>query len=305
LRYILTRLAGGVVTLLAMTVLVFALVRLRGDPLELLVGPHFITPENRAQLSHALGLDQPIVVQYFQFLWNALHGDFRNSVLQYDPVRDIVLQRLPNSIELAATALVVGIVIGVPLGIVAAVYKSGPLDSLVRVLAMLGQSVPTFVSGVLLIWLFVVTLHWLPSGGKTGPLSFVLPSLVLGWFAASGIMRLVRSSMLDVLSSDYVTFARSKGLPETTVIWHHAFRNAMLPMLTFVGLIFANLLTGSVVVESLFFWPGMGRLAITSVQGGDFPVVQMVVLVFALGFVLVNLTVDVVSTYLNPRIRNA
>lgn len=304
MRFVLSRLATGVLTLLAMTLIVFALVRLHGDPLDVLLSGTFATAEQRAQLAEQLGLDQPIPTQYVRFLGSALQGDFGVSVVQRRPVRDLVVERLPATFELAAIAIVVGILIGGPLGVASAIYRNTAFDWLAKVAAMLGQSLPVFVSGTALIWLFSVTLRWLPTSGREGPQSYVLPSLAIGWFIAAGIMRLVRSSMLAVLSADYILFARSKGVPERSVIWRHALRNAMLPTLTFLGLVFASLLTGSVVVENVFAWPGVGRLAIGAVQSQDFPIVQMVVLVFTLAYVVVNLIIDVLAAYLNPLIRN-
>jgi len=300
-----TRLALGVVTLLAMSVVVFLLIRLKGDPLDILMGSVFFSPEDRAQLSRALGLDKPLVIQYLLFLSNAVRGDFGVSVIQHRPVSEIVFERVPATFELAAAAIILGILIGGPLGVASAVYRNSPIDAIARIIAMLGQSLPAFVSGIVLIWIFAVTLHWLPTSGRAGLQSYVLPSLAIAWFMASGVTRLVRSSLLEVLHSDYITFARSKGVPERTVIWHHALRNALLPTLTFLGLILGSLLTGSVVVENLFAWPGIGRTAIIAVQSGDYPVVQMVVILYALVFVIVNLAVDLLTAYLNPRIRYA
>lgn len=301
--FIARRAGLGLLTLLAMSVVVFGLVRLQGDPLDVLLSTSSSTEEDRIALRRELGLDRPLPVQYLLFIGNAARGDFGESIHERRPVRDLVLERIPATATLALTALTFGLVIGVPLGVASAVNRGSWVDGVSRIFAMLGQSLPVFVSGLLFVWLFAVTLGWLPTSGRAGPQSYVLPSLAIGWFVASGIMRLVRSGMLDVLAQDYVRFARAKGLPERTVIWRHAFRNGLIPVLTFLGLVFAVLLTGSVVVENMFAWPGLGRLAITAVQGRDYPVVQAVVLLFTLGFVIVNLVVDVLIAYVDPRVR--
>ncbi|WP_417725672.1 ABC transporter permease [Salipiger sp.] len=302
-RYIFRRCFQGLVTLLVVSVVVFMLARMSGDPVMLLL-PEFGTEEDAARLREQLGLDRPLVVQYSYFIANALQGDFGVSIKTSAPVTELIGERLPSSILLSAAAMAIAVVVGLPLGIVAAVRKGTWIDTVARVIALFGQSVPNFAMGVLLILIFSVQLRWLPSFGQTGWQSLIMPAVTLGSsMVLAGITRLVRSGMLDVLDSDYVKLARIKGLSEARVIWKHALHNAVLPVLTFVGFYFALIVGGVVVTETVFSWPGLGRLAYEAVLWHDFPLIQAIVLLLAAVSISVNLLVDILYAWLDPRIR--
>lgn len=301
-RFLGRRAIESALALLAVTILAFLLVRTTGDPV-LMLSSDYATPEAREELRRELGLDRPLYVQYGIFLGNALRGDFGTSLREQRPARDVLFDRMPATLKLGGLAVLLGLLVGVPLGVISALRPGSVADAIARGLAVLGQSVPVFVTGIVLIWLLALTFRLLPTSGLTSWQSYVMPSLALGWFVAAGITRMVRSSMLQVLDEDYVKFARIKGLPERRVIAAHAMRNAAIPALTFFGIMLANVLTGSLIVEALFAWPGAGRLAVTSVLSRDYPVIQMIVVVFTAIYILVNLTVDVLYTYLDPRIR--
>jgi len=302
-RYILSRIAQGLVALLLLTVVVFVITRLSGDPVMLMLGVNY-TPEDYAILSHYLGLDKPLPMQYLTFLNNVLHGDLGYTLHARMPVIDIILSRLPATIKLGSMVLLVGIVLGVPIGVLAAVKRGSWLDGVARTLALVGQSVPSFWLGIILIGVFSVGLGWLPIAGMGGPLHYVLPTACLGLFVLAAVMRLTRSSMLEVLDSDYIRMARIKGVSERLVVWKHALRNSLIPVVTYIGLlVVAALLAGSVVVEAVFAWPGTGLLAYQAVSTRDFPLIQGLVLIFSAAFIIVNLLVDLLYAYLDPRIR--
>lgn len=304
IRFFLTRLVQSVVTLLLLSVVVFVLARATGDPLALVL-PMVATEEDFANARRYLGLDRPLPVQYFTFIGHAAIGDFGTSIRARRPVGELIRERLPNSLALAAFAMAVSLAFAVPLGVLAAVWKGTAVDLTARVLAALGQSLPTFWVGIVLIEVVAGRLGWLPAGGTGSLAHYVLPGFTLGWFVIAGLMRLLRSSMLEVLDADYVTTARAKGAAEVTVVWRHALRNALIPVVTFAGLYVAILVTTAIVVETVFAWPGMGRLAYEAITARDFPVIQAVVLVTAVIVVAVNLVVDVLYVYIDPRIRAA
>jgi peptide/nickel transport system permease protein len=250
------------------------------------------------------GLDKPVTTQYLVFLGNALQGDFGESLkYQGTTAMELVWQRLPATLELAGLALLVSALIALPIGVLAAVGKDTGWDDAAKVIALLGQSLPGFWLGIVLMWIFAVMLGWLPTSGRGGIEHMILPAITIGWFQVAAIMRLVRSSMLDVLDSEFVKLARVKGIPEWKVIWKHCLRNAGITPLTFFAIVAGSLLTGSVVTETVFTWPGIGLLVIDAIQARDFPVVQAVVIVFAGIFILCNLLVDILYAYLDPRIR--
>jgi peptide/nickel transport system permease protein len=287
---------------LAVSVIVFLLGRLSGDPLDLLL-PIDATEEDRAILSEHLGLDKPLPVQWGIFIENALQGDFGRSVRTGRPTMDMVAERFPATLQLSLAAILISLVISLPIGVYSAVRRGGFLDFVARMMAVLGQSVPSFWLGIMLIYLFAVTLGWLPSAGRDGLSHLALPAITLGWGISAGIMRLTRSSMLEVLDTDYVKLARIKGIPEFKVIWKHAFKNAALPVLTYSAMIFVVILGGTVVTETVFAWPGVGRLVVESAVSRDFPVVQTVVMLLCGLFIIANLAVDILYSYLNPKIR--
>jgi peptide/nickel transport system permease protein len=251
-----------------------------------------------------LGLDRSWASQYGTFISHALRGDFGTSVRFRRPAMELIAERYGATLELGGLAVLIVIVVALPVGVYAAVHRGSGLDYAARAFAALGQAVPPFWLGLVLVLIFGVLLHLLPTSGRGTPLHVLLPGITLGWFAVAGLMRLTRSSMLDVLGSEYVKLARIKGLPERTVIWKHALRNALIAPLTAAGAIFAGLITGAVILETVFAWPGVGRLLVTAVSGRDFPVVQGVTMMVAVVTLLINLLVDIAYAYVDPRIRS-
>jgi peptide/nickel transport system permease protein len=282
---------------------VFSLARVTGNPLDVLL-PLEATPEDYERVSKHWGLDRPLYVQYFVFLGKALRGDFGMSwKWQGHSAMGLVVERLPATLELAGLALLISVVIAVPVGVLAAVTKDKPFDYAGKVVALLGQSLPSFWLGIVLMWIFAVSLGWLPTSGRGSISHMILPAVCLGWFQVAAMMRLVRSAMLDVLDSEFVKLARVKGLAEWKVVWKHCLRNAAIAPLTYFAITAGVLLTGSVVIESVFAWPGTGLLAVDAVRARDFQVVQAIVIVFASVFIFTNLVVDILYAYLDPRIR--
>jgi peptide/nickel transport system permease protein len=301
-RYLIQRVLQGAATLLVISLIVFCLARLTGHPLHAIL-PEEATKEDFAAAAAHWGLDRPLPVQYLTFVGNALRGDLGVSIRLRQPALDLVIERLPATLSLAGVAIFVSLLIAVPIGVLSAVKRDSALDYGGKTIALLGQSMPSFWLGIVLIWIFAVGLGWLPASGRGDWTHYVLPAVALGWYQVAAVMRLVRSSMLDVLDSEYVKLARIKGVAEPSVVWKHCLRNAAIPPLTYIGFIVAVLLTGSVVIETVFSWPGVGLLAIDAVRYRDFPVVQTVVLLYAAKFVLINLVVDVAYVYVDPRIR--
>jgi len=301
-RYLIGRIVQSLVSVVVVSMVVFALVRLSGDPIRIMAPAEASEADIKAMRAY-LGLDRPWPVQYVAFVTRALRGDFGQSVRFRRPALDLVLERYGATLELGGLAVLVVIAVALPVGVYAAVRRGSPLDYAARAFAGLGQAVPPFWLGLLLVLVFGVTLRWLPTSGRGTPLHIILPGITLGWFAVAGLMRLTRSAMLDVLGSEYVKLARIKGLPERRVIWTHAFKNAALPVVTFAALLFVALLNGSIIVETVFGWPGLGLLVMEAVDARDYPIVQAVVLVLSAMYIGVNLLVDVLYAYLNPRIR--
>ncbi len=304
IRYFLWRLVQAALTLFGVLTLVFFGVRASGSPVRLLV-PQNASAADIARLTHQLGLDKPLWQQYLQFIANALHGNLGYSYVQGQSALSIVLSRFPNTVELAVSALVLAIVVGVPVGILSAIYRGKWVERLLMPLVLIGQSMPAFWSGILLILLFSVHFHVLPSSGKAGLNTFILPTVVLASLTMATIARITRGSFLEHLEREYVRTARAKGASEVRVNLRHILRNAILPVLTIVGLEAGNLLGGAVVVETIFAWPGMGQLTVQSVQARDFPVVEAVVLFAAVVYILTNLVVDLMYGVVDPRLRTA
>lgn len=303
-RYIAGRLIQSLLTLVVISLFVFGLVRLTGNPLDVML-PIDAPPELRDQVGRQLGLDRPLHVQYLIFLQSLIRGDLGTSIRTRRPVTELLGQRLPNSLKLIGASTVLVLLIAFPLGVVAATRKDSFWDVTARTLALFGQSIPTFWAGIILITIFAVRLEWLPAGGAQGPRYLVLPAATLGLFGfmLAGVVRLLRASMLDVLDSEYVKFARIKGVGEAEVVWKHALKNALIPVVTFIGFYFGILLAGTVVVETVFAWPGIGRLAYEAVQWRDYPVIQGVVLLVSGITLATNMLVDFLYAYLDPRIR--
>lgn len=301
LQYIARRLILTIPVLLGILLISFMLTHISGDPTDLILAPD--TPDEARELFRQKhGLDQPVWVQFYQFCVHAVQGDFGNSLRFNEPAVKLVVERLGATTELAVAAMALAILVGVPAGVVAAYRRNTPADVTVRAVTLLGQAVPSFYLGILTIIIFAVWLRWLPTGGRGTWAHLVLPASTLALNLVALIARTTRSCMLDVLNQDYIRTARAKGLGESWVVWGHALRNAFIPVLTVIGLQVGLLMGGVVVTETVFSWPGVGRLAIQAIYARDFPVVQAVVLFFALIFVAVNLIVDLLYAVLDPRI---
>jgi peptide/nickel transport system permease protein len=302
-RFIAIRFLQSLLALWVMSIIVFGLARLSGNPLDVML-PIEALPEDYERLEKYWGLDKPVLEQYAIFIGKALQGDFGESLkYQGQSAMHLVAERLPATLELAGVALLVSVVLALPIGVLAAVGKGTKWDTAAKIVALLGQSLPSFWLGIVLMWIFAVMLDWLPASGRGGWQHLILPAIALGWFQVAVIMRLVRSSMLEVLDSEFVKLARVKGIPEWKVVWKHCLRNASIAPLTVFAIIAGSLLTGSVVIETVFTWPGVGLLVVDAVRSRDFQVVQAVVIMFAFIFILCNLLVDVMYAYLDPRIR--
>jgi peptide/nickel transport system permease protein len=302
--YLAGRLAQTVLSMLVVISIVFFLTRLSGNPIDLLLDAN-ATEQDRTILMHYLGLDRPLAVQYAIYVKNIALGDFGNSVLTRRPVTEHIWERLPATAELGFVAMVMSVLIGIPLGMYSAVRRGSALDTGARIFAVLGQSMPAFWLGLMLILFFGVVLGVLPAGGRGGFQHVILPAFTLGYFTSAAILRLTRSAMLEVLASDYIKFARLKGLHEQIVLWKHGLKNALLPVVTFAVLLFVQFLGGAVVTETVFAWPGLGRLILESITTRDYPIVQAGVLVLSALYLIGNLFVDLLYSYLNPRIRRA
>ena len=281
----------------------FALGRITGNPLDVLL-PLEAEEEDRIKVEAAWGLDKPIHMQYLLFMKNAFSGNFGESLKwRGETAMNLVIQRLPATAILALVAVGVASVIAIPVGVISAVRRGTLFDFVGKMIALFGQSLPAFWLGIVLMWIFSVELGWLPTSGKSGITSIILPAVAIGWFQVAALMRLVRSSMLDVLDSEFVKLARIKGVSETKVIWKHCLRNAGIAPLTYFGLILGSLMVGSVSIETVFNWPGVGLLAIDAAKARDYQVLQAVVLLFSGIYIVANLLVDVAYAYLDPRIR--
>ncbi|MDR7481061.1 MAG: ABC transporter permease [Armatimonadota bacterium] len=298
------RLVAALPVLVGISVAVFLMMHLvPGDPAKMMLGELAVDEEVVANFRHQLGLDDPIPVQYWRFLRNALRGDLGRSILENQPVARMIWQVLPSTVELTLAGMGVAVLLGGALGITAAVRHHTWVDNGSMLLALWGVSMPSFWMGLLLIFLFSLKLGWLPATGQGGWVRLVMPAFTLGYVAAAVIARLVRSSMLEVLRQDYVRTARAKGLAERLVVYRHALRNALIPVVTVMGLQFGALLGGTVVIETVFSRPGIGRLAVTSILSKDFQVTQGTVLMSAVFYTLVNIIVDASYAALDPRIR--
>ena len=302
-RYLLRRLGHAAISIVGASVIIFIVARLSGDPTVLLLPPD-APPAVIASTRSALGLDLPFWRQYLIFATGALQGDFGQSYRWQQPALTLVLDRLPATIELAVAGLLVSIALAVPLGVLSAVHRGGVLDHAGRLFALLGQAMPAFWVGLLLILLFAVRLDWLPAFGRGGLYHLILPALALGWYPVAAQTRIVRSAMLDVLESDYIRIGRGLGTPERTLVWKYAFRNAAIPLVTVLGVYFASMLGGAFVVEVIFAWPGLGRTVVEAVFSRDFPVVQAGVLFTAVLFVVSSLLVDLSYGLIDPRTRD-
>ncbi len=304
-QYIIRRLLQAILVIIGVLTVVFIILRLTGDPVRLMLGEN-ADEAAITYMTHQLGLDRPLYVQYFSYMGNVARGDFGNSIAQTgQPALPIVLSRYPATLRLAFLALAYSVTLAMIFGIVSAIYRYSVFDNGVMFLALFGQSVPNFWLGIMFILIFAVNLGWLPSQGSDGwnPRYILLPMLTLAAPGLARLTRLVRSGMLDVMGQDYVRTARAKGLKESRVVFGHALKNAAIPLVTIIGLDLGVLLGGAVVTEQIFEWPGVGKEVITAINRRDFPVVQAAVFVIATSFVLINLLVDLLYTWLDPRVR--
>ncbi|HEX9124867.1 MAG TPA: ABC transporter permease [Methylomirabilota bacterium] len=301
-QFILKRMGYAALSLILLSLIIFLLVRLTGDPTVLLVEPG-ASKEDMAAIRVQLGLDRPIWVQYGQFVSSVLRGDLGHSFYYRTPVLELYMSRFPHSLMLALAAMAFSLLVGIPSGIIAAVRVNQWWDSAGKIFALLGLSLPSFWVGLVMILFFSVYLGWLPSSGSGTPLHLIMPAFALGWYFAAAHMRLTRSAMLEVLGSEYVKLARLKGLPEALVIAKHAFKNALIPVLTLAGINLVIMVNVAVVVETVFAWPGVGRLLFEGISFRDFPVVQATVLINGAMVVVVSFLVDVLYAVIDPRIR--
>jgi len=301
-RFVIRRVGYALLSLVVLSATIFVFVRLTGDPSVLLVEPGASKADIDA-IRADLGLDRPLLVQYVVFVKGLLRADFGRSFYYRTPVLELYLERLPNSLLLAVVAMAFSLAIGIPSGILAAVRVNGWWDGAGKVFALLGLSMPSFWVGLLLILFFSVYLGWLPSSGSGTAWHILMPAFALGWYFAAAHMRLTRSSMLEVLGSEYIKLARLKGLPEALVICKHAFKNALIPVLTLAGINLVLMVNVSIVVETVFAWPGVGRLLYEGIAFRDFPVVQTTVILSGVMIVAVNLAVDLMYAVIDPRIR--
>lgn len=292
----------AIITIFVVSLIIFIMSRVSGDPRHIYLDD-YSTQEDWDRMGALLGLDKPYYEQYGIFLKKAVRGDFGDSIREGEPVMSVILDRLPNTLQLGISAFAFSVLVGVPLGILSAVKRGSALDLIGKLVSLIGQSAPPFWLGIMLMFFFAVKLGWVPPYGRQEWSSILLPGITLGWFYVAANLRLIRSAMLDVLDSEYIKLARAKGVSPKMVIFKHALRNALIPPLTFAGVTLGALVTGSLVVETVFAWPGLGKLAIEALFGADYPLLQGVVIVFTLMYVTAALTVDVLYAYIDPRIR--
>ncbi len=303
-RFLVRRFIITLVTLLAVSIIIFIMARIGGDPRTTLLA-ETATQEQWDEVGKAWGIDKPQHEQYLIFMGDVFKGDFGQSIKEHRPVIDSIGERLWPTLQLGLAAFIFSLVIGIPLGVLSAVKRGSVLDQVSKVVALIGQSAPSFWLGIMLIFLVAVKLGWVPPSGRQEWNSIALPMITLGWLFIASNMRIMRSAMLDVLDSEYVKLARAKGVSERVIIWKHAFRNALIPPLTFAGVNLGSLVTGSLVIETVFAWPGLGKLAVDAVNASDYPLLQGIVIVFTLMYVGAAFLVDVLYAYIDPRIRFA
>jgi peptide/nickel transport system permease protein len=300
--YLLRRFLRAIVVVFFVSAVVFWVSHGIGDPATLLA-PVGATREQVVELSHQMGFDRPLWVQYGDFLAGAIHGDLGVSVRHQEPALGLILKTLPNTLQLAVLAQLIALIIAIPVGMLAATHRNSVFDHLAMLGAVLGQAIPSFWLGLMLIIIVGAGLQWLPVSGMGDWRNLVLPAITLSTYPLARTARLVRSGMLEVLAKEYITTAHAKGLSKWVILSRHAFRNAIIPIVTIVSLDFGQLLGGAIVTETVFAWPGLGRMVITAINTRDFPLIQASVIVVAVVFIVINLLVDIVYTYLDPRIR--
>lgn len=300
--FLVRRFFYGIAVVISVTLIVFILSRASGDPRTYFMN-EYTTKEQWDAWGREWGLDKPVIQQYFLWLGRAMTGNLGKSLRESRPVLDVIMERVPATVQLAAGAFIFAVLLGLPFGVLSAVWRGSWLDYFGRTIALFGQALPPFWLGIMLILVFAVQLEWLPTSRREGIPHFILPSITLGWLTAAGLLRLVRSAMLEVLDSEYIKMARAKGVGANTVVWKHAFRNALIAPLTYTALVFVAFLTGAVVTETVFSWPGLGELAVRSVNNLDLAVLSGVVLFLTVLYVVVNFVTDVLYAVIDPRIR--
>jgi peptide/nickel transport system permease protein len=301
-RFIMLRLIQMVITLFGISIFIFVLARASGDPTMLMRTP-LSTEEDIQAIRVSMGLDKPWSEQYWIFIKDLAHGDLGDSLTKKRPVTEMIIERMPATFSLGLSAFILGMAGSFLLGVLAAVRRDSIYDNGVKFIAILGQALPGFWVAIVAIFVFAVAWKVVPTFGYGKPINYVLPVVTMSFFLLPGMLRLVRSSMLDVLDSEYIKLARIKGLPESRVIWKHALRNAMIAPLTTAGMLFAGLINGAVIIENVFGWPGVGRLSIEAVTGRDFPVVQGITMMVAVFVLVINLFVDITYAWVDPQIR--
>ncbi len=302
-RYIIIRLVQSIFTLIGVSIIVFSLARLSGNPLDVLLPPE-ADDETFRRISELWGLNEPWYSQYFTFVKNVSRGEFGPSFRwQGRTAMELVFLHLPATLQLAFISIGVSVLLAVPIGVMSAVKKGTMVDTAGKLIALLGQSLPSFWLAIVLIWIFAVQLGWFPTSGRGGISNMILPAVAMGWFSVASFMRLTRSSMLNVMDSEYIKLARIKGLKEWKVVWKHGLKNAAIPPLTVFGAIVVGQMTGSVTIETVFAWPGIGLLALQAVNARDYQVIQAVTLFISVLFIGMNLLIDILYAYIDPRIR--
>ncbi len=302
-RYIIMRILQAILVLVVVSVIAFALGHAGGNPLDAIL-PDDADAQVRADLEEFWGINRPLHEQYFTYVWNAVRGDFGDSFKYPNfTVAELISDRFVATIQLAGAGILVAVVIGLPVGVLTATYRDTVFDWTGKVVALLGQSLPVFWLGIVLMWIFAVQLDWFPTSGKGGIRNLILPAIAIGWFQVAAMLRLVRSSMLDVLDSEYVKLARIKGLPERKIIWKHCLRNAAIAPLTYFAITLGSLMVGSVSIETVFQWPGLGFLLFNAARASDYALLQGIMLTFTSIYIIANLLVDIAYAYLDPRIR--
>ncbi len=303
-RYLIQRLLQAIPTILLVTVLVFLMLHLiPGDPAEIFIGEARSTPELVERVREDMGLNRPLYVQYFDYMWHVLQGDFGQSLNNGRDVLDEIFLRLPYTLELTLSAMLIATTLGVSLGLLAALFHNTLVDTLSMMIALVGISMPVYWLALILIVIFSVNLRWLPPIGQGGIDRLILPAVALGLLSAGFLARMVRSSMLEVISLEYILTARSKGLSSSAVILRHALRNALIPAVTLLGVMFGNLIGGAVLTETIFARLGIGAMYVTAVLNKDFTLVQGTTLFIALSYVFINIVIDIIYVYIDPRIR--
>lgn len=301
-KYLGKRFVQSLIAILGITVIVFLVLNIAGDPVSLML-PETASFEEIEAMREKMGYNDPMYIQYWRFLVNALHGDFGMSYNYGIPALEVVMERVPATVTLALAAMGISLLIGIPAGVISAVKRNTVTDTIIRSLALLGQCVPAFWLGIMMMLLFAVKLRWLPTSGFDSWGALFMPAFTLGVFTAATITRMLRSNMIEIMSKEYIDVAKAKGLKNFTVIMKHAFKNALSSVMTVIGLQIAGLLGGSVITETVFAWPGIGRLLVQSINNSDFMVVEVIVILMATTFVAVNFVVDVLYCVINPRVK--